>query len=294
MAMKFQGLPRDQDMVRRTFQKEFEESFGKNANAKAIYLAAPAQFPRFARLFPRPAYLLGHLQVFYRNLGTTLDVFVAEYYDGGISGHRAEPECVQDPFSYFIAGYDYAGVLLRLRNALRVDNRSPKPLEYDIGQEFLDILDNPDRRAIVDELLSADLATELDKRVFHTCEHGFWAVRKAIARKEAIFSSHARYIRNRLEHSEAEVGGATCSQCQQPNIGSSSINSPSPLGGDWSLTPSSSTIPGPNTETKGLLSTTEEAEFEDDPMCQSCCMPDGFSGEHYAGMIQESTHTISM
>ena len=125
MAMKFQGLPRDQDMVRRTFQKEFEESFGKNANAKSIYLAAPAQLPRFARLFPRPAYLLGHLQAFHRNLGTTLDVFVAEYYDRGISGHRAEPERFQDPFSYFIAGYDYASVLLHLPNALRVDNRSP-------------------------------------------------------------------------------------------------------------------------------------------------------------------------
>jgi hypothetical protein len=266
MATKFQGLPRDQDMVRRTFRKEFEESFGKNANAKSIYLAAPAQFPRFARLFPRPAYLLGHLQAFYRNLGTTLDVFVAEYYDRGISGHRAEPEYFQDPFSYFIAGYDYASVLLYLRNALRVDDRSPKPLEYDIGQEFLDILDNPDRRAIVDELLSADLATELDKRVFHTCEHGFWAVRKAIACKEAIFSRHARYIRDRLEHSEEEAGGATWGQCQPPNIGSSSTNSPSPLGGDWSLTPSSSTIPGPNTKTKGLLSTTEEAEFAEDLM----------------------------
>src|SRR5271156_4477411 len=112
MAMKFQGLPRDQDMVRRTFQKEFEESFGKNANAKSIYLAAPAQLPRFARLFPRPAYLLGRLQALYRNLGTTLDVFVAEYYHRGIS------ECFQDPFSYFIAGYDYASVLLHLRNAL--------------------------------------------------------------------------------------------------------------------------------------------------------------------------------
>ena len=51
MTTKFQGLPRDPEMVRRTFQKEFEEYFGKNANAKSIYLAAPAQFPRFARLF---------------------------------------------------------------------------------------------------------------------------------------------------------------------------------------------------------------------------------------------------
>jgi hypothetical protein len=268
MATKFQGLPRDQDMVRRTFQKEFGESFGKNVNAKSIYLAAPAQFPRFARLFPRPAYLLGHLQAFYRNIGTTLDVFVAEYYEGGIFGHRAELEYFQDPFSYFIEGYDYVSVLLHLRNALRVDDRSPKPLEYDIGQEFLDILDNPDRRAIVDELLSADLATELDKRVFHTCEHGFWVVRKAIARKEAIFSRHARYIRDRLGHSGEEAGEATYSQCQQPNIGSGSANLPSPLGDDWSFTPPSSTIPGPNTETKGLLATTEEAEFVEDPMCQ--------------------------
>jgi hypothetical protein len=268
MTTKFQGLPRDQEMVRRTFQKEFEEYFGKNANAKSIYLAAPAQFPRFARLFPRPAYLLGHLQAFYRSLGTTLDVFVAEYYSGGISGHRAEPKCFQDPFSYFIEGYDYASVLLYLRNALRADDSSTKPLEYDIGQEFLDILDHPDRRAIVDELLSADLATELDKRVFHTCEHGFWVVRKAIAHKEAVFSSHARYVRKRLEHSEEEAGEAACSHHQQSNIGSSSASSLSPPGGDWSLTPSSSTIPGPNIETIGLLSSTKEAEFEEDPVCQ--------------------------
>jgi hypothetical protein len=268
MAMKFQGLPRDQEMVRRTFQKEFEEYFGKNANVKSIYLAAPAQFLRFARLFPRPAYLLGHLQAFYRRLGTTLDVFVAEYYSGGISDHRAESKCLQDPFGYFIEGYDYASVLLYLRNALHVDDSSAKPLEYDIGQEFLDILDDPDRRAIVDELLSADLATELDKRVFHTCEHGFWAVRKAIAHKEAVFSSHARYIRDRLEHSEEEAGEVACSHRQQPNIGSGSASSHSPLGGNWSLTPSSSTIPGPNAETKGLLSSTAEAEFEEDPVCQ--------------------------
>jgi hypothetical protein len=129
-------------------------------------------------------------------------------------------------------------------------------------------LDDPDRRAIVDELLSADLATELDKRVFHTCEHGFWAVRKAIAHKEAVFSSHARYIRDRLEHSGEEAGETACSHRQQPNIGSGSASSHSPLGGNWSLTPSSSTIPGPNAETKGLLSSTAEAEFEEDPVCQ--------------------------
>ena len=68
-----------------------------------------------------------------------MNVFVAEYYSGGISGHRPEPKCFQDLFSYFIEGYDYASVLLYLRNALRVDDSSTKPLEYDISQEFLDI-----------------------------------------------------------------------------------------------------------------------------------------------------------
>jgi hypothetical protein len=145
-------------------------------------------------------------------LGTTLDVFVAEYYDGGISGHRTEPECFQDPFNYFITGYDCASVLLRLRNALRIDDRSPNPLEYDVGQEFLDILDNPDRRAIVDELLSADLATELDKRVFHTCEHGFWAVGRRSRAKRP--SSRATPGTSEIDfgHSEEEAGEATCVQ----------------------------------------------------------------------------------
>jgi hypothetical protein len=48
-------------------------------------------------------------------------------------------------------------------------------------------LKNPDRHAIVDELVASDLAAELEKRVGHASEFGFWQVRKEIARMATIF-----------------------------------------------------------------------------------------------------------
>jgi hypothetical protein len=68
-----------------------------------------------------------------------------------------------------------------------------------MAKDVLDILDNPDRQVIVDELLSANLANELEKRVSHTCELGFWQVRKAISRTETIFSNNFVYIRDLLK-----------------------------------------------------------------------------------------------
>jgi hypothetical protein len=115
---------------RRTAQKELKESFGKSASAKSIYLAAPARFPRFARLFPVWTYLLGHLQAFYRNLGTALDVFVCKILQRCIFGHRAEPKHFPNLFRCFIEGYNYASVFLYLCNALPVNDSSAKPLEY--------------------------------------------------------------------------------------------------------------------------------------------------------------------
>jgi hypothetical protein len=48
-------------------------------------------------------------------------------------------------------------------------------------------LKNPDRHAIVDELVASDIAAELEKRVGHASEVGFWQVRKEIARMATIF-----------------------------------------------------------------------------------------------------------
>jgi hypothetical protein len=258
MAMNFQGLPGDQDMVRRTFQKKFEDTYGKNANAKELYIAGSWVFLRFARLFARPAYLLGHLQTFYTGLETTLDMFVAEYCKGKTSTNGMAPPYFEDPFRYFNAGYDYACFLLHLRAALRANSRSAEPLAYELAQDVLDILDNEDRRTIVSELLSADLATELDKRVGQTSEHGFWQVRKTIARNEMIFSKNAQYLRDRLEHSEEEEVPKPAGGHRQARKGEGAgKRSPSPLGGRWSFTPPSSTFKHSDADNKD-----KEVDFE--------------------------------
>ena len=251
-------------MVRRTFQKRFEDAYGKNANAKELYLAEPWLFLRFARLSPRPAYLLGHLQTFYSNLEMSLDMFVAEYCKGKTSTNGMAPPYFEDPFRYFNAGYDYACFLLHLRAALRANDRSAEPLAYELAQDVLDILDNEDRRAIVNELLSADLATELDKRVGHTSEHGFWQVRKAIARNEMIFSRNAQYLRDRLEHSDEETSKPAHSPRRPRKGNDGTRRSPSPLGGRWSFTPPSSTFKDSDAENTGRASSAKEVEFKHD------------------------------
>jgi hypothetical protein len=256
MDMRFQGLPGDQDMVRRTFQRRFEDVFGKNANAKELYLADPC-FLRFARICPRPAYLLGHLQTFYTDLRTTLATFVAEYCKSKIFAHKMAPPTYEDPFPFFHVDYDYSCFFLHLRATLRAFDRSTEPLAYELAQDVLDILDNRHHLAIVDELLSADLATELDETVGHTSELGFWQVRKAIARTETIFSTNARYIRDRLEHRD-EVAKEPCSHCRPRNVGIGTGRSSSPLGREWSFTPSSSTFNGPDTESDERVPSTKK------------------------------------
>ena len=214
-----------------------------------------------------PAYLLGHLQAFYTNLEMTLDMFVAEYCKGKSSANGVGPPYFEDPFRYFNAGYDYPCFLLHLRAALRANDRSAEPLVYEIAQDVLDVLDNEDRRAIVDELLSADMATELEKRVGHTSEHGFWQVRKAIARTETIFSRNAQYLRDRLEHSDEEVAKPTRSPRRSRKGNEATKRSPSPLGGRWSFTPPNSTFNNSDTENKERVSSTKEGGFEKDSLC---------------------------
>lgn len=234
-------------MVRRTFQERFEYDYGKSASAEELYLAQPWVFTRFARLCPRPAYLLGHLRTFYTDLEMILNMFVAEYCRLKSCLRGTEPRDLEDEFDYFSIGDDYYCILLHLRAALCANDKAREPLVYEIAQDLLDTWDDPDRRAIVDELLSADLAAELDKRVGHTSEEGFWKARKAIARTETIFSRNSRYIRDRIGRNSKEVA------------------TPSPLGGKWSLTPSSSTINNQDAESS---SSDGKVGFEKDPFCE--------------------------
>jgi len=125
--------------------------------------------------------------------------------------------------------------------ALGTHDRASNPLLYEIAQEILDILNNPDRQAIVDELLSPGLAAELNKRVSHPNGHGIWQARKAIAHLEATLSKHARYIRNRLECSDSEATRPTCSHDFRPMGDGEAKRSPSPLATKGTCTPTTST-----------------------------------------------------
>lgn len=248
MATKFQGLPGEQELVRRGFQKRFEDAFGRNANAKELYLADPCFF-RFARLFPRPAYLLVHLQVFYRDLRRALDIFVQEVCRSKIStmvmGPFSPPE---DPFLFFHAGYDYCYGLLHLRAALVSSQRATESLVCEVAQDVIDNVYNADRRDIVNELLSADLATELDKRAGHTSELGFWQVRRVIAHTEAILSSNARHILDRLEYGDKKDVQKSYSHCRKRDRRRFTERPLSPFAGDRSPTPASPTFDDPEPE----------------------------------------------
>jgi hypothetical protein len=57
----------------------------------------------------------------------------------------------------------------------------------------------------VDELLSSDLAAELEKRVGDTSEFGFWQVRKEIARSKTVFSNNFQYTWDLLQHGDEEA-----------------------------------------------------------------------------------------
>ena len=126
-------------------------------------------------------------------------------------------------------------------------------------------------------------------------EHGFWVVRKAIAHKEAAFSSHARYIRDRLEHNEEEAGEAARSHRQQSNIGNSSASSPSPLGGNWSLTPFSSTIPGQTQKRKDCFHRRRKRSLRRiQCVNEPCSTPHWFSGKHCARRFKSTPHHFNV
>src|SRR5271154_1495943 len=76
---KYEGLPGHEDHAKRTFDKQFEEIYGQNLNAESVYVARPHTFARFAKVYPRTAFLVDELRFIYENIDDYLDQFKADY-----------------------------------------------------------------------------------------------------------------------------------------------------------------------------------------------------------------------
>lgn len=127
---------------------------------------------------------------------------------------------------------------------------SKEPLAFEIARDVLDILENLDRHAIVDELVSRNIAAELQKRVGHTREFGFRKVRKEIARNETNFSNNFQYIRDLLQHGEEEAVTENCSYCPTRDLDASTKKAFYAPRNARSFAPSSSAFADPDTEHK--------------------------------------------
>jgi len=282
MTGKYTGLPGDMEIMKRTWAERFERQYGKDANARAIYLAHPDQFLRFAKVFPRLAYLLEQLQSFYEDLGSIFDLFDAEFVSRATRTSRGRCSSMlgagnkgqviaNDPFEYFAPRFNYNNCFLHLRAALRACSRDTEPLLHEIAQDVLDIFDDVDRKAIMEDLLSAEVASRLMKHVPHTNTFGIWAVRSTLAREEATFARNAGYIRAQLSH-EPEMARkdtpiateVTGDHVRQQEDNETTINLPDPTGDDWTFTPSSSAIDGPEARATESAPSRGRVNFEED------------------------------
>jgi len=110
-SKKYHGLPGEEEYARRTYDKHFEELYSNDVNPESLYKAQVSTFARFAKIYPRPAFLLEQLRLIYENLDISLDMFKLNYGiacpENSWSQHTVRFKSL-DAFGYFSSeGVDY-------------------------------------------------------------------------------------------------------------------------------------------------------------------------------------------
>jgi hypothetical protein len=207
-SKRYHGLPGEEEYARRTYDKHFEELYSNDVNPESIYKAQVNNFARFAKIHPRIAFLLEQLRLIYENLDTSLDMFKLNY---GIASPESSlsQKTVHfkglDPFGYFNSegvDYEHRSCLLHLRSALDKWNEGTfGPIFRETARDILHDARTPDRKAIMEELLSEDTALDLD-RVLVSKDAGIWVVRRDLAVKEDMLTHSLQRIKHSLDHHE--------------------------------------------------------------------------------------------
>jgi hypothetical protein len=207
-SKKYHGLPGEEEYARRTYNKHFEELYSNDVNPESLYKAQVSTFARFAKIHPRIAFLLEQLRLIYENLDTSLDMFKLNY---GIASpeNSWSQQTVRfkglDPFGYFGSegvDYEHRSCLLHLRSALdKWNDGAFGPIFRELAQDILHQARTPDRKSIMEELLSEETALELD-RVPVSKDAGIWITRRDLALKEDMLAHSLQRIKNSLDHHE--------------------------------------------------------------------------------------------
>lgn len=205
---KYHGLPGEEEYARRTYDQRFEELYSKDVNPESLYKAQISTFARFAKIYPRAAFLLEQLRLIYENLDVSLDMFKLNYTTAS-PGNSLSQQAVRfkglDPFAYFGSegvDYEHRSCLLHLRSALDKWNEGTfGPIFRETARDILHHARTPDRKAIVEELLSEEIALDLE-RVPISKEGGIWVVRRELALKEDMLTHSLQRIKTSLDHHE--------------------------------------------------------------------------------------------
>jgi hypothetical protein len=207
-SKKYLGLPGEEEYARRSYNKHFEELYSNDVNPESLYKAQVGTFARFAKIHPRIAFLLEQLRLIYENLDTSLDMFKLNY---GIASPESSwsQQTVRfkglDPFGYFGSegvDYEHRSCLLHLRSALdKWSDGAFGPIFRELAQDILHQARTPDRKSIMEELLSEETALELD-RVPISKDAGIWITRRDLAFKEDMLAHSLQRIKNLLDHHE--------------------------------------------------------------------------------------------
>lgn len=205
---KYHGLPGEEEYARRTYDQHFEELYSNDVNPESLYRAQINTFTRFAKIHPRVAFLLEQLRLIYENLDVSLDMFKLNYTTASPENSLSQ-QAVRfkglDPFGYFgseAVDYEHRSCLVHLRSALDKWNEGAfGPIFREMARDILHHARTPDRKAIVEELLSEETALDLE-RVPISKDGGIWVVRRELALKEDMLTHSLQRIKHSLDHHE--------------------------------------------------------------------------------------------
>lgn len=243
--MPYTSAVHDEAVHKAFHLKKFVESYGENADIKALYKAQPVWI-RFAALFPRTAYLLDVLQWIYAAIEVALmDFRACLAYDRDEDWQKvgAPYDASLDPFDFFMDSKNEdaeRSCLLHLRWALK-RNRGHRlgSLFEECAHDLIAAAKSDERAQIRAELLSkeGDVAEALNSAPADL-ESGIWSVRRRILIREEVLDDALSRMRDVLDSDEP---------LRSPS-GSSVNGQPSRRGEDFEYEYGEDPIPVPGTE----------------------------------------------
>jgi hypothetical protein len=206
--MSFTGLPLDEELSRAAYLKEFYESYGEGANAKALYEVQPMLWTRFAAAYPRQAFLIDSLWRIYSDIYSAIldfaKVLTRVDPEGDWQKIGAGFTPCPDGFAFFsnpeVEEEEHVS-LLQLSWAL--NNSRHGRLDYllrECARDLLAAAKSEDRALIIRELLDSEGSTADALRACQLRRNvGFWAARKSIVSRDRILSDSLGRFEKALE-----------------------------------------------------------------------------------------------